>query len=140
MELSTLEIEPGYFRFDAMSTRVYECTNGNAKDSACVGGNGTGSQLCGTGYTGALCSRCESNYYRREAYDTCAEHSAQAFFEPSLQALILVIILLALAFFFCLAELKSAYERMHWDKLRVGYINYVLDPPFDSGSAGRRIP
>ena len=122
--LATLVIEQGHYRFDNTSTHIHKCTK--AGDSACKGGKGAAEQLCATGYTSAFCSRCEANYYRRKAYDTCAKCSAQAFFEPSLQALLLVLIVLMLAFFFCMAELKSLYERTHWDKLRIGYINYSI--------------
>ena len=122
--LSTLVIEPSHYRFDNTSKKVYECPK--AGEHACKGGKGAAEQLCATGYTSALCSRCESNFYRREADDTCAECSEQAFFEPSLQAILLVLIILMLAFLFCLAELKSLYERTHWDKLRIGYINYSI--------------
>ena len=121
---ATLVIEPSYYRFDNGSIHIHKCTK--AGDHACEGGRGAAEQLCATGYTSALCSRCDTDYYRREAYETCAECSAQAFFEPSLQGLLLVLIVLALAFVFCLAELKIAYERVHWDKIRVGYINYSI--------------
>ena len=122
--LRTLVIKRGHYRFDNTSIHIHKCTK--AGDHACKGGKGAGEQLCATGYTSALCSRCESNFYRREADDTCTECSAQAFFEPSLQAILATLIVLALAFLFCLAELKILYERTHWDKLRVGYINYSI--------------
>ena len=122
--LRTLVIEQGHYRFDIGSVHIHKCTM--AGDHACKGGQGAAEQLCADGYSSTLCSRCDTNYYRREAYDTCAECSAQAFFEPSLQALLLVLIVLMLAFFFCMAEFKTLYKRTHWDKLRVGYINYSI--------------
>lgn len=90
--LRTLEIEPGHYRLDAISARVYECTK--AKDDACVGGNGTGSQLCANGYTAPLCSRCDATYYRDMVDGTCKScYDDQRFITPA--NLILVLILMA---------------------------------------------
>ena len=53
IKISSVSLEPEYFRFDRTSTEIFLCPFGKA---ACPGGNSTGDRSCGVGFTGPLCS------------------------------------------------------------------------------------
>ena len=57
-ELSSLQINEGYFRFHETSTKVYECFN----SANCMGG-GVIDLQCKAGTEGPLCAVCESDWY-----------------------------------------------------------------------------
>jgi len=111
-ELSTLEIEPGYFRFGTMSEKVYECPKAKAGATACAGGNGTGDQLCGDEYAEALCSRCAPEHYRDLVSGECAScHSDHRWITPTifiLVGIIMVAVAAAVAFY---GPLRAYYLR-----------------------------
>ena len=53
-------LHEGYWRRYPQSTAIFSCPLGS---QSCLGGNLTGQALCGLGYTGPLCSVCDSGYY-----------------------------------------------------------------------------
>ena len=57
VQLSTLKMAEGWFRFTEKSTQVYECPGG---ENTCAGGIGVGDALCKPGAYGPLCSLCKS--------------------------------------------------------------------------------
>jgi len=68
-EVEDWVVEPGYWRAANSSLNVYECQENPADNwkSSCVGslGNISGKySLCGEGYDGPLCSKCDFDYYR----------------------------------------------------------------------------
>ena len=57
--LATLNLEPGYFRFDDHSTKIYECTGKKREENQnCDGGRHVEAQ-CAPASKGPLCARCE---------------------------------------------------------------------------------
>ena len=52
-ELSSLQVEAGFFRAVPNSKEVYSCT----REEACLGGSGSGDDLCSDGHEGPLCDR-----------------------------------------------------------------------------------
>lgn len=56
-----IELEQGYWRWDANTQAVLTCRYAS---SSCVGGLGTGDGVCATGYEGPLCAVCSQGYFQ----------------------------------------------------------------------------
>ena len=86
MSLSTVYIEPSYWRLGSNSTTLYPCQRSATGSSSCVGGNNagredeyklgyTGSGYCKKGHTGPLCRVCNTpdHYFDDKQAMECAE-------------------------------------------------------------------
>lgn len=76
-QLATISVKEGWFRLEPESTKVYKCSGNEARrNEACVGGDGTGDNLCGAGYEGLLCWVCSDSYYRDTFSEKCKPSAA----------------------------------------------------------------
>ena len=55
-----IEVEQGYWRRYPTASTVFQCP---LDPSSCIHGNYTGNAVCGVGYTGPMCSICDTGYY-----------------------------------------------------------------------------
>jgi len=108
--LEKMKLKPGYFRFSAMSTEVYQCHHyWNCKGGKIRSNSTAIDSLCRKGSRGPLCSICADNYYMSD-YSGCQSCGiGNAWLGP---LVFVVILLLCAAVAFCYQEkLKDLYNR-----------------------------
>lgn len=87
---SEILVRRGYWRVSWDSSHIFECPLG---EDSCLGGNRTGEESCGEGYTGALCAVCEGGYHFSDTMQACEPcEGAVSWVDSMLAALVLVLL------------------------------------------------
>jgi predicted outer membrane repeat protein len=139
---NAITLATGYWRRLPTNAAVLLCPLG---DVACVGGYGTGDQLCADGYTGPLCSVCAAQYYFQEGICNSCDNALTA---TSIVALAVVVILvmavgyMAFKKFVVESESLEIEEKMADKRISRGSVR--LDPDGDDvvgagGGVGDRL-
>ena len=105
MNITTLELEPGFWRTTSTSTDVRHCPS----PDACVGGSDT-SGYCAEGHTGAYCEVCVDGYSEVGTSltgMTCVECTGGNKATVALGAVVLAALLIAPCVYFWLKRRKS---------------------------------
>ena len=109
--LRSLDIKNGFYRFDEDSTNVYPCS----KKLNCIGGNGTGSQLCSQSAAGPLCGGCKVGFYIRDALDSCRKCGNQADFWWLSPMIVVIVVAFAIALSYWNREAMIEWQKGHAD-------------------------
>ena len=101
---NSIQVAPGYWRRYPSSQAVMACVGGG--ELSCLGGTGTGEELCNEGYEGPLCGTCSLGYYKSHySCIACSRDKATAHGSGSVWAytsfVILLVLLLALLLYVC---------------------------------------
>lgn len=105
MNVTTLQLEPGFWRTTSTSTDVRHCPS----PDACVGGSDT-SGYCAEGHTGAYCGVCLDGYSEVGTSltgMTCVECTGGNKATVALGAVVLAVLLIAPCVYFWLKRRKS---------------------------------
>ncbi|GMI31435.1 hypothetical protein TeGR_g2949 [Tetraparma gracilis] len=105
MSITTLELEPGFWRTTSTSTAVLHCPS----RGACVGGSDP-SGYCAEGHTGAYCGVCLDGYSEVGTSltgMTCVECTGSNKATVALGAVVLAVLLIAPCVYFWLKRRKS---------------------------------
>ena len=63
LKVQSLELRPGFYRYDENSSAAYILPCPYSGEVACMGGLATGDDLCEHGYTSVLCAACDSDFH-----------------------------------------------------------------------------
>jgi hypothetical protein len=70
---------------------------------------GFGAENCTTGYTGALCARCEKNYYKEKAFCISCGQIEIVWLQFSIAVIIIIVILIICLVFLIFASIKISH-------------------------------
>ena len=130
---NAITLATGYWRRLPTNAAVLLCPLG---DVGCVGGYGTGDQLCADGYTGPLCGVCAAQYYFQEGTCNSCDGALTATSIVAMAVVVIIVIAVGyMAFKKFIVESESLeIEEIMADK-RISRASVRLDPDGD-GAAG----
>ena len=111
MTITSLEVEPKYYRFTESSEHIYSCTYPRNCLGGIIGGN---TSMCRKGAHGALCSLCEDEYYLRYAAGMCVHCGSSYEFYTAFSVIGLTILIGVGLYLFYRERKRSRSETLGW--------------------------
>ena len=105
---NTIILSPGFWRRTPTTSSIEICT----WPEACIGGGGTGDELCGAGYTGVMCHVCSENFFFNSDTLSCYSCDGADIWTPSFIVFIFIAAiftpgLLVYVYYACFSSSKS---------------------------------
>jgi len=127
--LIRIVLKAGQWRISTYASTYFTCPYG---EKSCVGGYTTGSDSCGTGYYGPLCSVCSSGYYYSSSLHGCRNCTNDHGASLAIWIILFIAILLLLVIYLLGQGYKISYMQR--------YITMLLYGTQNPSSRGRKRP
>lgn len=115
MKLTTLKIDPSYFRISELSYEPAEIRPCPMGATACAGGRNfsdNGNSYCNEGYYGPLCNVCVKNYFYDAALNSCEKCENSTLSPPFIAFIVIVVAITFGVVLWCLRRTENLTEKV----------------------------